>query len=210
MRRKGEQGAIMIEATWCVLLVMFVFLFMLSFGFLLYQRVTVQVVANEMAEEVAQTYKLKEVEDSSSVTVNDIGRIGKYRFLLFANSFETASEAKAKTLTASRLTQTLFATEEGTLSVDVERIPDDVGRYHLEVTVSQRYGFLLGDFLEFIGQDDVQNLESTVYVTGTDVLYYVNSIHTASSLSSILSDIEIIGVVEDAIGILSNLTGLTG
>lgn len=210
MRRKGEQGAIMIEATWCVLLVMLVYLFMLSFGFLLYQRVMVQVAANEIAEEVAQTYKLKKVEDSGSITVNDIGRVGKYRFLLFKDSFETANEAKAKTLTASRLTQTSFATEEGALSVDVERITDDVGRYHLEVTVSQRYGFLLGDFLEFVGQGDVQNLESTVYVAGTDVLHYVNAIHTASSLSSILSDIEIIGVVEDAIGVISNLAGLTG
>ena len=150
------------------------------------------------------------MKDASDLETNDITGIGKYRFLLFADSFANKNEAKLKTLTASRLTQTNLAREEGTLSVHVERIPDDVGRYHLEVTVSQRYGFLLGEFLEIVGQGAEQTMESTVYVAGTDVAYYMNMIQTSANLWDLMGESEILGIVSSAISMVNNVAGTVG
>lgn len=176
MKIKDERGAVMLESTYCILISIFVLMFMLSFGFFLYQKTTVTIVANEIAEEVSQTYKLRNVTDSSSILPEDISGIGKYRYLFFADDFNSKNEIKAITLANVRLTKTALAEEEGNLSVNVETVVDDIGRRHYEVTLKQKYSFLLGELLSIIGQQDTQTLEKTVYVESVDVLNYVNTV----------------------------------
>lgn len=176
MKIKDERGAVMLESTYCILISIFVLMFMLSFGFFLYQKATVTIVANEIAEEVSQTYKLRNVTDSSSILPEDISGIGKYRYLFFSDDFNSKNEIKAITLANVRLTKTALAEEEGNLSVNVETVVDDIGRRHYEVTLKQKYSFLLGDLLSIIGQQDTQTIEKTVYVESVDVLNYVNTV----------------------------------
>lgn len=198
MKFKDESGAIMLEATYCVILTMFVFLFMISFGFVLYQNCLVHIVANEAAAELSQTYKYREVSDSSAVSAEAVGSVGMYRFMFGnAGKLQQKNEQKLQTIASTRLMQTNLAQERGALRVSVERIPDDLGRYHLEITVSQKYGFLLGDFLALLGLDEAQQIESKVYVAGTDVLFYMNSVRATKNVASML-DNSIIGSVISA------------
>ena len=208
MKYKDERGAIMIEATWCVILVMIVFMFLMSFGFLLYQKTMVQIVANEVAEEISQTYKYTAAADSSSVKKSDVAGMPMYRYLLKADDFLEANEAKLQRLTATRLKKTNLAKEEGNLSVTVERIADDLGRFHLEITVEQKYGFLLGDFLRFIGQEEKQTMKSTVYVAGTDVSSYMNWIRTTKTMVSVLTSGSLGKTLESAISAIKNVVSI--
>ena len=62
MKIKDERGAVLLESTYCILISIIVLMFMVSFGFFLYQNTVVTIVANEAAEEVSQTYKSLELK----------------------------------------------------------------------------------------------------------------------------------------------------
>lgn len=176
MKTNDERGSIMLESTYCILAAVFLLMFLLSFGFFLYQKTVVTIVANQVAEEVSQTYKLRNVTDRSSVSSADAASVGKYRYLLFDGRFQARSQARAKTMADSRLSQTNLAKEENGLTVKVKPVVDDIGRRHYEVTVGRSYSFLLGDLLNILGIHDVEKIEKTVYVESSDVLNYVNTV----------------------------------
>lgn len=208
MKYKNERGAVILESTYCILLAIFVLFFFLSFGFFLYQKTAVGIIANEVAEEAIVTYKLRNVADSESVSSTDVAGIGKYRYLLFGGKFERKSESKAKTLADTRLTQTEMAKDKGGLSVSVTPVVDDIGRRHYEVTVRNKYSFLLGDLLNIVGQKEVQTVEATVYVESYDVLNYINTVKfTKYGIDKITDEVGALKLIDTAIGILSNLFG---
>lgn len=206
MKAKNERGAIILESTYCILIAMIMFLFLMSFGFFLYQKTIICVVANGVAEEVSQTYKLRYVTDSSNVTVSDVTGVGKYRYLFFKWSFDSKNKVKAKTIATVRLSNSSLAKEEGTMSVDVQTVVDDIGRRHYVVTVKQKYSFLLGGLLGLINQKDVQMLSATSYVESADVLNYINTVKvTKYGIDKIKDNSSILGLIDSAIGLLQSV-----
>ena len=206
MKIRKERGSVMLESTYCILISVIVLMFIMSFGFFLYQHTVVTIVANEVAEEVAQTYKLRNVTDSSTVTSSDISDIGKYRYLFFSDSFNTKNEAKITTLANVRLTKTSLNEMDGRININVETVVDDIGRRHYEVTVSQRYTFLLGELLAFIGQSDSQIIERTSYVESPDVLNYVNTVKaTQYGMDELSENVGFLGVIDSAISLLHSI-----
>lgn len=203
---QNERGAIVLESTYCILFAAIMLVFLMSFGFFLYQNVMVTVVANEVAEEVSQTYKLRNVTDSSSVSEADVSSVGKYRYLFFADRFETKNETKAKNLANVRLSKTSLAEDEGAVHVDVKAVVDDIGRRHYEITVQQKYSFMLGKLLSFVGQRDIQTLEKTVYVESSDVLHYVNTVKmTQYGLNKLKDNSSVLGLFDSAISLLHSI-----
>lgn len=177
MEKKGrESGYLMLEATFCYAICMIVIVLLLSVGFFLYQLVLVQVVTNEVAQEVAQNYKLRYVEDSGEVTEQDVITVGKYRYTLFRSSFDEAKQAAVETYAVSRLGKTSLSIAGSSPTVTIETVKDDIGRRHYTVTVSQPYTFLLGNILELIGLKGSMELSGTAYVQGTDMLNYINTV----------------------------------
>ena len=67
-----ECGTVLLEGVFSVVVTILFLSFFLSFGFYIYQRTIIHIVANEIAEEVSQTYKLRNVADSSSISSTDI------------------------------------------------------------------------------------------------------------------------------------------
>lgn len=206
MKSGNERGAVMLEAVYCVLLIIIVFMFMMSFGFFLYQKTMISIVTNEIAEEVAQTYKLRNVTYNSTVTLSDISGVGKYRYLFFTSSFESKNKAKAYSFADMRLSKTSLAQEEGGLTVDIETVVDDIGRRHYEITVKQRYSFLLGDLLNFIGQSGMQELQATSYVESIDVLNYVNTVKvTKYGINKVKDNAPILKLFDSTISLLHSI-----
>ena len=206
MKIRKECGSVMLESTYCILISVIVLMFIMSFGFFLYQHTVVTIVANEVAEEVAQTYKLRNVTDSSTVTSSDISGIGKYRYLFFSDSFNTKNEAKLTTLANVRLTKTSLNEMDGRIKINVETVVDDIGRRHYEVTVSQRYTFLLGGLLSFIGQSDSQIIERTSYVESPDVLNYVNTVKaTQYGIDELSENVGLLDTIDSAISLLHSI-----
>ncbi len=207
MKLKNERGAVMVESIYCLLLAIFVLIFFLSFGFFLYQKTIVTIIANEVAEDVSQTYKLRNVNDASTITVDDIEGIGKYRYLLFSNNFNSKNKQKAKNATKNRLTQTALAENKGDLSIDIKPIVDDIGRRHYKINVKQKYSFLLGGILKVIGQEDTQIVESTVYVESMDVLNYINTVKTTQYGLEKTKELDIVDMLDTVISLINKIVG---
>lgn len=210
MKAKDESGVIMLESMYCVLACLFVTMLLVGMAFLFYQHVMVSVAANEIAAEVAQTYKLRDVEDSSSVTESDITGVGKYRYLLFKKRFNTKNEAKANRLMDTRLSAAELAERSGKLTVTVENVTDYIGRRHFKVTVKQEYSFLLGGFLKIIGRGDKEKMEKTVYVESVDALNYINTVKFYKYGIKALSDRalgDFAGALNSTLGLLRTIFG---
>ncbi len=206
MKIKNESGAIVLEATYCILISIIVLMLMMSYGFFLYQKTMVTIVANEVAEEIAQTYKLKNVSDSSMLTSSDISGIGKYRYFFFESRFQSKNEAKAYSFVDMRLSKTALAEKKGNLRIDIETIIDDIGRRHYKVTIKQKYEFLMGKMLNIIGQEDVQELEATAYVESVDVLNYINTVKfTKYGINKMKDNVKMLKVVDSVISLLHSI-----
>lgn len=206
MKQRDEQGSVILESTYCIFISIIVLMFLMSFGFFLYQKSIVTITTNEMAEKISCTYKLREVSDNSNVTSADISGIGKYRYLFFKENFNSKNENKAFTILDARLSKTSLAKKEGNLDVNVETVVDDIGRRHYEITVSQRYAFLLGDLLSFIGQADVQLIEEKAYVASVDVLNYVNTVKlTKYGINKVSENVAFLEMIDSAISLLNSV-----
>lgn len=184
-QKKAEGGFVILEATFCILVSMVVLILLLSISFWLYQLVMVSVVSNEVSSEVAQNYKLINVQDNGDVTAEDIAGVGKYRYSIFKKSFDKENEETAKKYASGRLTQTSLSQSAGTPSVEIETVLDDVGKRHYEVTVTQNYTFLLGNILELIGLNGTQTIQRKSYVQSTDMLSYVNAVKTEAYIADL-------------------------
>lgn len=207
--KKNEDGVVILEATFCVLLCMIIMVLFLSLAFWLYHVVMVTVVTNEVASEVAQNYKLIEVQDDGEVKRGDIISVGKYRYSVFRNKFEEANEETASKYAVKRLGLTSMSPNEGRPEVLIETVVDDIGKRHYEVTVTQEYTFLLGGALELIGLEETQTISRTAYVQSTDVLSYVNAVKTDVFLADMLTgNTKAGGAVDSIISAVNSLVQL--
>lgn len=173
---KNECGTVMLEGVFGVFVSIIVMAFLLSFGFYLYQQTMVDIVANEVAEEVVMTYKFKDVDDCSEITLDKVKNLGRYRYFLFAGQYDSANEQKATTLANVRLSKTSLAKADSAPKVEIEKVGDDLGRMHYEVTLTQNYEFMMGDILSLVGLSDAETISTTVYVEAVDVSNYINTV----------------------------------
>ena len=208
MREKidDESGVVMIEATYCITVCIIVAMFFISFGFYLYQNSTMGIVANEVAEETALTYKYKDAASSSNITLRDIKSVGKFRYMFFSGSFHTRSEERANNIVDQRLTKTALAHINGSPTVKVEVVADTIGRNHYKVTISQRYHFLFADMLKWVGINPYAEISAASYSAGVDVLSYTNTVRNTQFVCDYISDNStIVKVVNSAIKLIHTI-----
>ena len=188
---KDERGTIVIEASYCMCVVILCLGLLLSLGIYMYQRAMFNIVANQIAEEVAMTYKFGDgVDDCSNIELSDVTSVKMFRYWFHRdNDFKTIRAAKATAIAEQRLTASSFATSEGDISVEVKSYADDLGRAHYSVKLSRPYNFVLGKFLSILGQEETQNLETTVFVSGSDISGYFNKINTTKYFTGKLKKI---------------------
>ena len=103
-----------------------------------------------------------------------------------------------------RLPQTALAKAvNGEPTVSIEKIGDDIGRAHYEITVSQKYEFLFGGLLKWFGIDTSRNLSATSYVEAVDVSTLVNHVkltkYAISEIEGYSSVLTALGTVFSAI-----------
>ena len=204
---RNESGAIMLEATFCLIACIVVILMIMSFGFIVYQRSMMGIVANQVAEEVAVTYKLRTVTDSSDVSESDVVGVGKYRYFLHSNDFVEDNCTKLSLLAQTRLTKTSLANDAGGFNVSIERKADDIGRAHYVIVVTNKYTYLFEGIFSTLNIDAANTLTATSYVADTDILSYVNTKNTTDYIISKnpVSDLldSIIGLVHTVIDIFT-------
>lgn len=191
---KDERGALVLEATYIIALAIIILAVFIAYGFFLYQNTMVNYAANQIAEEISQTYKYRYVENGQNITVSDITSLGRYRYLGNGADFQSANVGKAEELLTPRLALTSLAREgSGGVSVELEPKMADLGRMYYTITVTKNYRFLFHDFLNKLaktgGYDrDIGEIKTTVVVDGMDASYYINNVKFAKWATNKLED----------------------
>lgn len=181
---KDESGAVMLESALCICAALIVIVMFMALGFLVYQHSMMGIVANQVAEEIAATSKLKNVADASTVTHTDVVGVRNYRGIKMSD-FTKANTTKAKNLAQTRLTATSMAKDNGGFNVDVKRVSDRMGRAHYEIVVTNKYVTLFGDTLSTLGFTSSTPFTATSYVCETDALLHTDYCSTTFSMCTI-------------------------
>ena len=206
----SQKGSIMLEGVFGVLASMFVLFFLLSFGLYLYQQTLVGIVTNEVAEEIATTYKYLDVSENSTIALENVTSIGRYRYLLCSGRFDQGNKQKGESIATAHLSKTSLALSENSLNVSIKKVSDDVGRVHFEVTLSDSYDFMLGGLLDIVGIDTTDNISRTAIVESVDILNYVNSVKTVNYFMGKADEIPILNTISSVIGTIRSVAHLFG
>lgn len=174
--KKNESGMILLEAVFCMIITVIVMLIMLGLGFAAYQHAAVEIVANDTAEEISKTYKLRNSPSSSEIKDIDVTTPSMFRYVFSEKKYTSKAVSRAKQFAEERIGLTNLAEKKNDMNISVEVIKDSVGRRHYKVTVSQKYGFLAGKLLQSIGLWEEKTISCTVYSAGVDVSHHVNAI----------------------------------
>lgn len=211
-RHTDESGEIMIESLIIVLMTTFILIFMISVGFLLYEKSVLNTVANETVTEIAQMYKYTSVMDkditSKEEMLSALDSVKKYRYLFCGGSLEADNVAKADNYSITRLAKTSFATEEGVPTIEVNTIRSDIGRRYIEVTIEARYSIFWGGALEAFGMDSAYTVTSTAYAECNDISNYYNTVSfVKNACDKISDDTAIGGLLNSAISLFKGIFG---
>ncbi len=195
---RDENGTIMIESTYCMLAAMIVMIFIVGLGFIYYQHVMFVVACDQVAEEVVQTYKLKNVTHNVEVTQADVEHdsLGFYRYLW--GTIQSSSQDHLEVLVNERLSQTSFALDGGNATVEIVPHIDDIGRRHYAVTITKPYKTLFSNFFNgsvFKALKIDNNMTTTVYVEGTDISHITNTVDFTLYGMRFLEKWEVTGII---------------
>lgn len=205
---RDENGTIMIESTYCMLAAMIVMIFIVGLGFIYYQHVMFVVACDQVAEEVVQTYKLKNVTHNVEVTQADVENksMGFYRYLW--GTLQSSSKDHLNTLANERLSQTSFALSGGDATVEIVPHLDDLGRRHYAVTITKPYKFLFSNFFNgsvFKALKIDNTMTTTVYVEGTDISHITNTVDFTLFGFRILENWEVTKLISGFCGLFNTI-----
>jgi hypothetical protein len=164
-----------------------VLMFLLGLGFLLYEQCSVQIIAEDAATKVAQTYKLLESDTATGdIGLDEINEIPLYRYdqLFGGDTFESENRKKTRSYAGLRLSKTSLANKSQSLSVEFTVEPNGNSRRHVVVAVATEYEIPFGNFLSLIGFDSVQNYQATASAECVDILDYYARISFASRIAN--------------------------
>ncbi len=201
--RKAEDGMVTLEAMILLTMALFVMLFFMSFGFLFYQRWTVQHVANDVALRVAQGYAYPEADPVMGFVDSSMrATLSPYRYM--GKNLEEKAERKAKEYGAWTLHISSMAYERRKPEISVRVVHDALAQRHLEVKVSSEYEIPFGGALQFFGLKKYVVYEATAYAMCTDISDYINSMNTLVTLSNEIFTTKTFKLIDKVLQLIDN------
>lgn len=207
----NDKGEIMLESLIVYSVTLLLLFFILAIFSVLYQRWNIQTIANETATRMAQTYRFSTADESSGyVSQSTLTGVGPYRYLTNAitNTMESDIETRMNSYAKWRLTKTTFAKNVKQPTCAVKVIHDDLGRRHVELTITGEYAVPFGSVLGVFGFDETTVYETTAYAECVDIIDYVNLIDyvkTQTDLSRFGS--KTLGLIDSVLGLFDNIFG---
>lgn len=205
---KDEKGEVMLESTIIFLLTMFILIAMISVGFLFYQKAMLNTIATEMATKVGNDYKLALGEDGET----ELENIKLYRTTFALSSMEAMHKENIETVLPERveLTSLGFGDEEPKVE-NFDISVDNVGRMHVEITISMECKILFGGALEYFGiLDDTPKLTSTARAECLDVTAYCGHVQFLDYVERKVNDDggAISDIMNSVVDIINNATSI--
>ena len=201
--RNEHRGALMIEGLIVYLITMLLLFFILSLYMVLYQRWNIQVIANETAAKVGQTFRFPSSDLSTGeVDVSTITSIDPYRYTS-GDSWKEDSTFPADEYAKRRLSNTSFVRQSNPPEVESKAYKDALGRCHIEVNISGSYKVPFGDSLAYFGFPGVITYDATGYAQALDLSVYLSDTAFMGQISELDSLGDVSGVIDATIGVIN-------
>ena len=185
-KEREESGEVMLESAIIIPITLMIMIAMLSLGFLYYQKMMLTTVATEVAEDVAHGYKYSDIglDDLEKIVgtkyqESTIKKIRKFRNSFAINKME--SEGKKivnEKYLKKRVKLTSLGLSDSDIKVESYEIKlDNIGRLHVEVTLSMKSKIFLGGALEFFHIADAEPVfQSTGRAECIDITAYAGHV----------------------------------
>jgi len=208
--RCEDSGEIMLETVLIVPITIMILLAVLSLGFLYYQQSMMSTVANELAAKIGSGYKYTHQPlDDFTITQNALENTKMYRTTFSLMSIKTMNKDRAEEYLPERAGLTSLGINDNEATLDAFDIRvDNVGRLHVDVSISMKSDILFGDVLMFFGilreppvfkaQGSAECIDITAYASQVKYLEYIKTVSEESGGNIITVINSVIRVVNSA------------
>lgn len=185
--KNDRGGEITLETMLVMIPTLFVLVFLLGLGFLLYQHWDVQIVADDVANKIAGTYSMLNADDSTGeITEDQYDDISLYRYKSGTEStYRLENKNRVKDYLTERLRVTSYSSSISEPAIEYEvGANDSFARRHMEITVTATYRVPFSEGLELMGIDGERTYSGTSAAECLDMLDFVNATTFADEISN--------------------------
>jgi Flp pilus assembly protein TadG len=203
----NKKGEIVIESMLVMIPVIFVLVFLISLGFLLYQQWNIQIVADNVATKVAQTYPLLDTDiKTGEATLDQIKDVELYRYIFSDTKYAKTNEVRTKTYTKNYLNKSSFSSSVGGLNTTMRVEEDSLARRHIVVNVSGKYKIPFGDGLEIFNMKSTRTFSATGIAECSDLNDYISTVNYIKVVPKMtLGNSHFIGALDSWMGVIKNI-----
>ncbi len=206
-KAKSEKGEIMLESILVMIPTLFVMVFLLSLGFLLYQKWNVQFVADDVASKVAVSYEYIDSNmPNAKVTEQQAQKTSLYKYLFSIDKYNEKNAEKGRNYGMKILKLTGYGVGVGNENIEVTVEEDSLARRHVCVEVTGTYKIPFSEGLEIFGIDGTRTFSATSYAECVDVSDHINTVVFGERVGEILfGESKILETINTWIGVFKNL-----
>ena len=184
--KREDGGFIMLEGLIVITVTVFLMFFLLAMFSVVFQKFNIQVIANETAARLAQTYGYALSSDvrTGEVTLEEAAAIDPYRYN-DERVMQIVTQMKADEYVSERLEKISFVVNVTEPEVRVTVTQNGLGRRHITVGIKGGYKVPFGEFLSYHGFNEVIGYDVYAYADCIDLLNYINTVDTVKYWSSL-------------------------
>lgn len=203
---ENNRGEIMLEALIVYMVTMLLLFLIVSIFSVLFQAWGIQVIANETATKVAQTYRLSDANITTGyATSEQIWDVSTYRYWWGNLELEQKVSDRVKNYAKVRLLNTSFAKQKTEPEIEVKVKKDALARKHIEVTITSQYEVPFGEILCYFGFESMLTYTVTGYAECLDLIDYINTVDFAGQQVKLgIFDSQLISMLNSILGFLKN------
>ena len=171
---KQESGEVMLEGMIVMVISMLMLVWILAVGFLYYQKYTVKITTNDVAEKIALTYDTP----SSDIIMGYMSSQDFSRRKLYFKEGGLAETNKLRVESYVNYIMekaNLFGTVKS-VDVKLDCKPDGLGRSHVVVTTECTFETPFGAALKLFGMDPVRKYTVVAYADSTSLTDYISTV----------------------------------
>ena len=183
--RDDRSGEITIESMLVMIPTIFVLLFLISLGFLLYQHWNLQIAADDAVSKIAGTYAVTGADNrTGAADSKTYSAARQYRNIQlgFFGSQEhqvKATDQRLERYVKTRINTTSLARAVGEPLVEPELVVDGYARKHISLKVTASFRIPFSEWLELFGMNGVREYTVTSSADCSDMLDYLNAVNFA-------------------------------
>lgn len=209
MIKKNIKGQLMLESLIVYSVTLFLLFLVLAIFSTLFQRWNLQIIANESATRIAQTYRYMNADTvTGEITKDMISDTREYRYVYKKTELESAAKRNLSTYALSRISKTTFTKEVTEPKMDIVEYQDSLARRHIKVSITGEYRVPFGTALSYFGYADTTKYTVESYAECVDIIDYINTVDYVDNQTSLNQfDSKFVDLINSVLNLFDNILG---